>query len=315
MRKNLCIVGCTLLAAGLLASPGFKPNAKPTASTPVSSVSQSTSKLAHPTILTASLAGDTQSQARTSADVSQVTRNWAGYLATGNSYTGVSGNWTVPSVSKGYDSLSADATWIGIGGSSSNDLIQVGTENIVQNGQIITSAFYESLPADSQNIPDINVGPGDTMRASITETSAGKWTVTISDLTNGESFSQPVYYNSSESSAEWIEEAPSDPNGIMTLDNFGTLSFANASMVADGQTVGLADSDANTVGMEDRTGKSLTDISILDGNSFSVTRAGADNNASPDQAYSGDSWDSGRYYRYTQPDSNSYPGYTGYRHF
>src|ERR1041385_7576167 len=47
--------------------------------------------------------------------------NWAGYVASGGTYTGVSGSWVVPSVSDPTGE-SADATWVGIGGVGSDDL-------------------------------------------------------------------------------------------------------------------------------------------------------------------------------------------------
>src|SRR5262249_9163260 len=43
--------------------------------------------------------------------------NWSGYAATGGTFTGVSGAWTVPQVSG--TTGAADATWVGIGGTSS----------------------------------------------------------------------------------------------------------------------------------------------------------------------------------------------------
>jgi hypothetical protein len=47
-------------------------------------------------------------------------RNWAGYAATGGSFTAVSGTWTPPNVSAG-STPAADATCVGIGGVSATD--------------------------------------------------------------------------------------------------------------------------------------------------------------------------------------------------
>src|SRR4051812_44346743 len=55
--------------------------------------------------------------------------NWSGYVAGGSDYTAISGSWVVPQVSGG--TLSADATWVGIGGTASRNLIQAGTQAIV----------------------------------------------------------------------------------------------------------------------------------------------------------------------------------------
>ena len=60
----------------------------------------------------------------TSADTS---RNWSGYAATGGKFTSVTGTWTVPQ-SNGSANFGSDATWVGIGGVNTRDLIQAGTQ-------------------------------------------------------------------------------------------------------------------------------------------------------------------------------------------
>src|SRR6185503_10225868 len=60
--------------------------------------------------------------------------NWSGYAATGGTYTSVTGTWTVPTVSA--TTAGADATWVGIGGINSTDLIQAGTEATVSGGEV-----------------------------------------------------------------------------------------------------------------------------------------------------------------------------------
>ena len=51
----------------------------------------------------------------------------------------MSGSWTVPNVTPS-NSDAADATWVGIGGVSTSDLIQAGTDVNVQSGQVIYTA-------------------------------------------------------------------------------------------------------------------------------------------------------------------------------
>ena len=162
----------------------------------------------------------------TSAEsTSNITSNWAGYAAESGTFTSVTGSWIVPTVNESGDT-SADAAWIGIGGISSDDLIQVGTQNIVTpDGQVQSSAFYELLPDTSQPLNEININPGDSISASINEVSSGQWTISLVDNTNGQSFNQNVEYNSSLSSAEWIEEDPSDGTSEIPFDNFGSINF------------------------------------------------------------------------------------------
>ena len=55
-------------------------------------------------------------------------------------------------------------------------------------------------------------------------------------MTSGQSYQTTVQYSSSQSSAEWIEEAPASGNGIVPLDNFGAVAFSAASTIENGRT-------------------------------------------------------------------------------
>jgi hypothetical protein len=201
--------------------------------------------------------------------------NWSGYLATNGIFTSISGSWIATSATGNNSSISADSTWIGIGGVTSDDLIQTGTQNIISpNGQVSTSAFYEILPASSQPVPGIVVSPGDSMTASIVEVSPEQWTITITDNTDDESNSITVTYNSSLSSAEWIEEDPSfSSRRQIPFDNFNKASFTNTLTVANGNTVDLTESTAQPVTMVSSGGQIIAEPSTIDadGSSFNVT--------------------------------------------
>lgn len=198
-------------------------------------------------------------------------------MAANATFAAISASWTVPEATGNGYSTSADATWIGIGGVTTSDLIQVGTDNTVSaSGQVTTSAFYELLPAPAQTIPTVTVAAGDSMSASLTETSAGEWTVTITDETNGQSFTDNVAYDSSNSSAEWIEEDPSETNDrLIPLDNFGTVNFSAGSAVANGSNVSITGSDAQKIILVNRAGEDVATPSSVsaDGASFSVTQS------------------------------------------
>jgi len=49
---------------------------------------------------------------------------------------------------------------------------------------------------------------------TITEQSAGTWLVEMKDVTTNKTYTTTLRYNSSKSSAEWIQEAPSIGRGI-----------------------------------------------------------------------------------------------------
>ncbi|HKC90096.1 MAG TPA: G1 family glutamic endopeptidase, partial [Candidatus Limnocylindria bacterium] len=172
------------------------------------------------------------------ATVGSTSRNWSGYVASSGTFTAVSGTWTIPTVSASTSGTSAraDATWVGIGGATSTDLVQAGTQATVVNGVVQYSAWVETLPQASRDV-SLAVTAGDTVTVSLAQETAGTWNITIQNTTSGGVYNGTVTYASSVSSAEWIEEAPTaGKGGVVVLDQFGTVQFANASTVKDGQT-------------------------------------------------------------------------------
>lgn len=200
--------------------------------------------------------------------------NWSGYAASGGTYTAVSGTWVVPSVSA--TSPGADATWVGIGGLGSRDLIQAGTQATVSGGSVEYTAWTEQLPASSQTVP-LTVRAGDTVTVAITERSSGLWDIVIRNDTNGDRYATTVRYTSMNSSAEWIQEVPAVGRGLLPLDDFGTVRFTSATAVRDGVTVDLRSSAARGITMINGAGQALAQPSAIgvDGRSFSVARTGA----------------------------------------
>ncbi|HEY5442711.1 MAG TPA: G1 family glutamic endopeptidase [Candidatus Saccharimonadales bacterium] len=201
--------------------------------------------------------------------------NWSGYLAANASLTGVSGSWTATNPSGNGSTTSADSTWIGIGGVTSGDLIQVGTQNIISaSGQVSASAFYELLPNVSQPVPGVTVSPGDSLTASISQVSSGQWSISITDKTDGQSATFTVAYASSLSSAEWIEEDPSfSSRRQIPFDNFHGAAFTAAAAIANGSTANLAGSTAQPVTMVNNIGQIIALPSAIggDGASFTVS--------------------------------------------
>jgi hypothetical protein len=206
--------------------------------------------------------------------VAAPSRNWAGYAAIGGQYTAVSGTWSLPP----YDSTEAgglDATWVGIGGIQSTDLLQAGTqEQTSGTGQTQYSAWIETLPRPSQTVP-LSVHAGDSISVSLTEQSPGMWQVAMTNNTTGQQWQTNVQYQSSNSSAEWIEEAPSaGRGGVLPLDNFGMLNISDATTVSNGQSQNLTQAGARAIDIDSGSGQALVTTSPLgsDGSSFSVTR-------------------------------------------
>jgi hypothetical protein len=205
--------------------------------------------------------------------------NWSGYAASSGKYTGVSGTWTVPQPNTSGSSTGVGATWVGIGGVSSHDLIQAGTQDVsAGSGQAQFQTWIETLPQASQQVP-LAVEPGDSVTVSINEqgAGAGQWTISITNNTSGQNYHTSVTYTSSESSAEWIEEAPSGSSGVLPLDNFNSVSFTAATAVVNGQTVDLTQASAQPITMVNSNGQALAVPSGVasDGSSFSVVRTSA----------------------------------------
>jgi hypothetical protein len=114
---------------------------------------------------------------------------------------------------------------VGIDGFNNSSLIQTGTESDYYSGSAHYDAWWEILPAAETVIPSITVHPGDTMSATITKGSGSSWTITIRDASSGTSFSTVQTYTGAQTSAEWIEEAPSVGGRIAPLANYGTATF------------------------------------------------------------------------------------------
>ncbi|MCL4423346.1 MAG: G1 family endopeptidase [Actinobacteria bacterium] len=164
--------------------------------------------------------------------------NWSGYVATppsGQRVTAVSVTYRVPSASLLPPGFAA--TWAGIGGYTSTDLIQAGTEQS-STGLLGAQyyAWYEVLPAASVQltsgcytadgaVSSCAVTPGDQMTVDIANQGGNQWLISITDAGNW-TWSKTITYSSSESSAEWILEAPQIDGLQSLLADVGTVGFA-----------------------------------------------------------------------------------------
>ncbi|HYR93472.1 MAG TPA: G1 family glutamic endopeptidase [Methylomirabilota bacterium] len=208
------------------------------------------------------------------ATSSSTSSNWSGYSVTGGKYTSVTGTWTVPTVTAAIPG--ADATWVGIGGIDASDLIQAGTQATVSGGEVAYEAWIEMLPASSRPV-SLSVSAGDSVTVTITQKAAVDWTIQMKNNTTGQAYNTSVKYTSTNSSAEWVQEAPSAGRGMIPLDDFGTLRFSGASAVRDGQSLALKALNPQAITMINGARQPLAQPSVIaaDGSSFSVTRTQA----------------------------------------
>lgn len=211
--------------------------------------------------------------------------NWSGYAVTGStgSVTDAKGSWKVPSIVGTCPSTNQYSSfWVGIDGFNSGTVEQTGTDSDCQNGTPTYYAWYEFYPHPSFIISGITVHPGDTISAEVIY-SGGRFTTTITDTTNGQSFSTSAKVHSAQrSSAEWIAEAPSSSGGILPLADFGTAYFGTdntgiastnyATINGVTGTIGSFGSSVQTITMVSNSGATKAQPSSLssDGTSFSV---------------------------------------------
>lgn len=164
--------------------------------------------------------------------------NWAGYVAETsltsplkNSVTKVVGSWTVPNVT--VVSGAGDtycAVWVGLDGSKSPSVEQLGTSHDVVGGQVQHSAWVEMYPQPSQDLTGFPVEVGDSITASVTYVSCssvlppGNSLFILQMVNNTKKVFTMVPFIIADPErlcAEWIVEAPY-MNGILPLSNFGT---------------------------------------------------------------------------------------------
>ncbi len=213
-------------------------------------------------------------------------QNWAGYI-TYSDYsnpqpvvTSVSASWVVPVVASSV-SDSYSAAWIGIGGGPyDSTLIQCGTEHDFVEGQAVYTCWYETLPSGAVDVTSISLSPGDRVQASIQLVNdlLDQWRLTITDVTNGQTFRGNFFYAASCLSADWIVERPK-VNGVLSpLADFGSVKFSNCQAevggaVGDVGSFGPLKVDLYSSTAPEANGFPLANTSVLSqgGNGFTVT--------------------------------------------
>jgi hypothetical protein len=151
----------------------------------------------------------------------------------------------------------------------------------------------------------MDISGGDSISASVAEISPGLWHIHMRNATNGQTFDKDVTYDSSHTSAEWIQELPTGVGFSLALDSFGSAVFTGASATVNGATVSIAGSGAHALQMANRNNEVTASVSGLsaDGSGFTVSRTGApsssvNSNAQRSLGRSGD--------YYTRPALRSY---------
>jgi len=205
--------------------------------------------------------------------------NWSGYAVTGTGITGVTSTFTVPTA--GLIPPGFTATWAGIGGYNTSDLIQAGVgEQSLPSAPLVGaqySAWWETLPNAETPIsgcsgdPNCTVNPGDSVTVNIANAGGNNWKISMTDA-NHWSWSLNVSYASSESSAEWILEAPSLAVVQTIAAPVGVAHFGPTSTFNQGGTKTIAQGNPTAIDMGLGIGPNEATPSPLaaDGQSFDV---------------------------------------------
>ncbi|MFA5860805.1 MAG: G1 family glutamic endopeptidase [Candidatus Thermoplasmatota archaeon] len=224
-----------------------------------------------------------QEGVRHASDRFGASTNWAGYAVQTNLaspsngvVTDVKGSWVVPAVSCPADGTNKySAAWVGIDGYSSNSVEQLGTESDCLSGGSVPyyAAWWEMYPKPSRRIQHV-VQAGDHMTAEVRYSGGNAYTLTMTDATQGWSFSTTQRAKAARSSAEWVQEAPWS-GGVLPLSNFGTVTFTGASATIAGHTGTISDAawQADRIDMVNGRGATKAQTSALDGTgiAFDVT--------------------------------------------
>lgn len=204
--------------------------------------------------------------------------NWSGYAVTGanGAYTDVKASWVQPTATCSSRKAAYAAFWVGLDGYNSNSVEQLGTDSDCSRGKPSYYGWYEMYPNPSYSLSKSTypVSPGDTLTAEVHYNGNGTYTLSMSS-SRGWNFSTTQSGNFTNSSAEWIAEAPSSCSftcTVLPLSNFGTMSFSSST--ANGASIGSYGSSVwEDITMTTSGGTVKAQPSALNGsgNGFSVT--------------------------------------------
>ncbi|WP_049758973.1 G1 family glutamic endopeptidase [Renibacterium salmoninarum] len=165
--------------------------------------------------------------------------NWSGEVFTNANFSSVTSSWTVPTLNCPSSGFQSSYFWVGLGGWNGNrSLEQLGTAQWCDNGDPhygLFAEFWSSPPiaGDGGEYPGYPVAAGDTVTATVTKLSNGKYRI-YETSSQGWTYSKDGNAPGTDPgnlTAEVIAEAPGDAG--TPLANFGNSGFSNISYNAD----------------------------------------------------------------------------------
>ncbi|KPM46324.1 hypothetical protein AK830_g21 [Neonectria ditissima] len=168
--------------------------------------------------------------------------NWGGAVKIGSGYNQVEGTIIVPEVSGA--SGSAASTWVGIDGDTCQTAILQTGVSFYADGSF--NAWYEWIPDYAYNFNNFDISVGDEIKMSVDASSKTKGVATLENLTTNQKVTHTFTNTPStlcETNAEWIVEAFQENGSQVTLVDFGTVTFTDASVSGSGGTSGPQGAD------------------------------------------------------------------------
>jgi hypothetical protein len=193
---------------------------------------------------------------------------WGGYTVTGGPFSSVSGTFMVPYLYGNGRCGEGLSNWVGVDGSGDGDLLQAGVQETYTDPQtggcdpsaaFWVVAWWEVLPATETVVHSVQVHPGDRVTVSVWQTDVrGLWSVSMRDDTDGQGFTRLTSYPGAGRSAEWVDEAFSEPAGTecgpgIAPDGNGMVVCALAPYSGDTWTKLSLPGCAKVTGVEQKT--------------------------------------------------------------
>jgi hypothetical protein len=176
------------------------------------------------------------------ADVSS--DNWSGGLIpapSGSTFQSAFGTWTIPATISSRPAGESHASlWVGIDGQPGEDLFQAGVECVAVAGEPSSYyAWWEWVPDDQVQIPNLPVSAGQIVSCLLTVISNKSGAVFLKNMTTGDAVAFQVTAPAGALRAhiaEWIAERTKVNGALSTLADYGRVTFTIAASTHVGLT-------------------------------------------------------------------------------
>ncbi|KAJ7491027.1 aspergillopepsin [Mycena latifolia] len=195
--------------------------------------------------------------------------NWAGAAfesAAGTYKSDSAGTFVVPTPKvpsgKSTSGTYAASAWVGIDGDTCGTaILQTGIDFTISGGRVSFDAWYEYFPDFAHDFTGITVSAGNTIKLTVTASSATAGTAIIQNVSTGQTVTKALTSTARlcMENAEWIVEDFEEGSSLVPFANFGTVTFTGAqATTASGSVVGPSGSVLIDI---EQSGTVLTSVS------------------------------------------------------